>query len=201
MKFELNAYLEGRNKQAASKGRALAPILGGTTSRPPLKRSLMCGPRCCWGGPGRAVGDKRLSGGPLTLAVPREMSEEPAGWQTSRCALKKPWRLAGANPNLCRRQISPGFLWRPHAPLASNKPDAERTSTWPFVNPGSQRGNLDPITLTRAPSENRFSKNMFRERNGCEAGSQIDKASLMFGSLSLGQFFAPQVQTTNSFFL
>lgn len=53
------------------------------------------------------MGDKRLSGGPLTPAVPREMSEEAAGGQTSRCALKKPWRLAGAYPDLRRRQISP----------------------------------------------------------------------------------------------
>ena len=82
------------------------------------------------------MGDERLSGGPLTPAVPREMSQEAAGWQTSRCALKKPWRLAGAYPNLCRRQISPGSSGDPSAPLASNKPDAEWTSTWPFVNPG-----------------------------------------------------------------
>lgn len=49
IKLELNAYLEGRNKQAASKRRerAPAPILGRTTSRPPLKENLMCGPRCC----------------------------------------------------------------------------------------------------------------------------------------------------------
>lgn len=33
-----------------------------------------------------------------------------------------------------------------------------------FVNPGPQSRNLDPITLTRAPGENAFAKNMFRKR-------------------------------------
>lgn len=56
------------------------------------------------------------------------------------------------------------FSGDPGAPLASNKPDADWMSTWPFVNPGPQRGNLDTITLTRAPNENEFLMHMFRKK-------------------------------------
>lgn len=155
IKFESDACVVGCNKPAALKGRkgALASILGGTVSWPLLKGSLMCRPRCCWGGARGARGDKRLSGGPLTPALPREMSEEAAGWQTSRCALKKPWRLAGAYPNLCRRQISPGSPRR-----------LEHSLFWHQINQmqnGRQLGllwiqrplrrHLDTITLTSAP--------------------------------------------------
>lgn len=134
------------------------------------------------------------------------MSEEAAGWQTSRCALKKPWRLAGAYPNLCRKQISPGFSGDPSSPLASNKPDAEWTSTWPFVNPRPQRGNLDTITLTRAPKENEVLKNMFRKRKREERkwlqGRSTGRGTLLvLGSLYWGSFWPHPPNLTKSYFI
>jgi hypothetical protein len=118
------------------------------------------------------------------------MSEEAVGWQRSRCALKKPWRLAEAYPNLCRRQISPGSLRRPQCSLlASNKPDAEWTSTWPFVNPGPWSRHLDTITLTRAPRRVSISrvclgKEKNRKEKGSKAGSWLDVGSFVSASLS-----------------
>lgn len=89
------------------------PVWGGQCLDLFSKEVLCTDPGAVEGGAGGAKGDKRLSGDPLTPALPREMSKEAAGWQTSRCTLKKPWRLAGAYPNLRRRQISPGSLRRP----------------------------------------------------------------------------------------
>lgn len=186
IKFESDACLEGCNKQAALKGRkrALASILGGTVSWPLLKGSLMCRPRCCGGGARGVRGDKRLSGGPLTPALPREMSEEAAGWQTSRCTLKKPWRLAGAYPNLCRRQISPGSPRR-----------REHSLFWHQINQmqnGRQLGllwiqrpprrHLDSITLTRTPRRVSIwrdvkGKEKREKKKSRKAGSQSDEAS------------------------
>ena len=113
-------YEEETGKPPRKEGKGHRTPFGEGRLGLPSKEVFCVEPRCCWGGPGGAVGDERLSGGPLTPAVPREMSQEAAGWQTSRCALKKPWRLAGAYPNLCRRQISPGSSGDPSAPLASN---------------------------------------------------------------------------------
>ena len=129
------------------------------------------------------MGDERLSGGPLTPAVPREMSQEAAGWQTSRCALKKPWRLAGAYPNLCRRQISPGSSGDPSAPLASKKARCRMDVNLAFCEPRPRRGNLDTITPTRGLKEDKVLKSMFRkmkreERKDCKARARVDEPHL-----------------------
>lgn len=87
-------------------------------------------------------GDKRLSGGPLTPALPREMSEEAAGCQTSRCTLKKPWRLAGAYPNLCRRQISPGSPGR-----------LEHSLFWHQINQMQNGRQLGLLWIQRPPEK------------------------------------------------
>lgn len=52
IRFESNAYLAGRNKQTASKGRerALAPILGGARFHPSSKDVLCVDPGAAEGG-------------------------------------------------------------------------------------------------------------------------------------------------------
>lgn len=162
----------------------------------------MCRPRCCGGGARGARGDKRLSGGPLTPALPREMSEEAAGWQTSRCTLKKPWRLAGAYPNLCRRQISPGSPRR-----------REHSLFWHQINQmqnGRQLGllwiqrpprrHLDSITLSRIPRrvsiwrDVKGKEKREKEKAERQGHSQMKPHPYVSGSWSREQLFAARIK-------
>lgn len=159
-------------------------------------------PRCCWGGREGAKGDKRLSGDPLTSALPREMSKEAAGWQTSRCTLKKPWRLAGAYPNLCRRQISPGsprrlrysLFWHQ---ISQTQNGCQLGLLW-IQRPLSE--HLDTIRLTRAPKivstwRDVKGKEKREKKKSWKPGSQTDEASCthVTGSPSQTQLFPAQI--------
>lgn len=128
------------------------------------------------------MGDERLGGGPLTRAVPREMSEEAAGGQTSRCALKKPRRLAGAYPNLCRRQISPGSLRRPQGSSAITEARCRADVNLGFCESETPERKAGHQHIHQGPVENKYlglERGKERMRNGCKTGS------LMFASLCL----------------